>query len=289
MLEVVVQLIFFFSDKMNVKSRNWCFTLNNYTDDDIARLNANVNVVRYMIYGKEVGEAGTPHLQGFFCLPNAVRFPTAKNVVGERAHLEVARGSVEQNVEYCSKQGDVFEVGDRPLSPKEKGAKEKRRYEEAWDAAINGNIEDVDADIRVRHYNTLKKIRLDKVAERDLTDTTAEMLWYYGESGTGKSRKARTDHPDAYLKMCNKWWDSYVDQDVVLIEDLDVKHAVLVHHLKIWADRYPFLAEVKGGSVKIRPRLLIVTSNYHPSAIWTDPRDLEPILRRFKIVHFATL
>jgi hypothetical protein len=278
---------------LNRKSRNWCFTINNYTEEELDFLHATENLVphylRYMMFGKEVGKEGTPHLQGFFCMKNAIRFNSAKQVVGNRAHLEIMNGTIEHNVTYCGKDKDVTEIGERPVTPRQKGAMEKRRYAEAWDAAINGNIEDVDADIRVRHYNTLKRIRLDRIAERDLTDTEDKMLWYYGESGTGKSRKARTDHPDAYLKMCNKWWDSYVDQQVVLLEDFDIKHAVLVHHLKIWADRYPFLAEVKGGSVKIRPRLIIVTSNYHPRDIWTDPRDLEPILRRFTLVHFDKL
>lgn len=274
-------------------SRSWVWTLNNYTPEEIEAIEANSDKFRYLCFGKEVGKNGTPHLQGFVYFRNAVRMATVKSVVGVRAHCEIAKGNVDQNRGYCSKdsteENPFVEIGEKPMSQCEKGAANKRRYEEAWEAAVEGRLDDIDADLRIRHYNTIKRIRMDKIAERDLTDTTEQMEWYYGESGTGKSRKARTENPDAYLKMCNKWWDSYVDQSVVLIEDFDVKHSVLVHHLKIWLDRYPFLAEIKGGSVKIRPKKIIVTSNYHPRDIWTDERDLEPILRRVKVTHFQNL
>ena len=99
--------------------------------------------------------------------------------------------------------------------------------------------------------------------------------------------QARQRYPEAYLKSCNKWWDGYRGHAVVLIEDFDRKHDVLCHHLKIWADRYPFPAEVKGSSIKIRPQKIVVTSNYHPEDIWMNPCDLEPILRRFKVTKFS--
>jgi hypothetical protein len=68
-----------------------------------------------------------------------------------------------------------------------------------------------------------------------------------------------------------------------------VKHECLIHHLKIWADRYPFLAEAKGSSMKIRPKKIIVTSNYHPREIWNSESDLGPILRRFSVTRFGTI
>lgn len=269
-------------------SRSWTFTLNNWTMEEFESIQWNEKI-SYLIMGKEIGEQGTPHLQGYLRTKNSVRFSAIKRIVGNRAHIEQAKGSPLQNIEYCSKDGDFVEVGTRPITQQQKGEMERQRYQRAWELARQNRIEEIDADIRIHSYGTLKRIGFDATMERTLEDTTEDMLWYYGPSGTGKSRKARTDHPDAYLKMCNRWWDGYTQEETVLMEDLDKKHEGLAHHLKIWADRYPFPAEIKGGKINIRPKRIIVTSNYHPSDIWTDERDLAPILRRFKIVHFAKL
>lgn len=86
--------------------------------------------------------------------------------------------------------------------------------------------------------------------------------------------------------MCNKWWDGYDGEPEVLIEDIGVENGkALSHHIKIWADRYSFLAEYKGLVRKIRPQLILVTSNYRPEDIWKDnPEDLEAVKRRFKVI-----
>lgn len=272
------------------KSRNWCFTLNNYEQSEVEHIQSlDLDKIRYCVFGKEVGESGTPHLQGFVVFKNAVRLKTLREMIGSRCHYEVAKGNIKQNYKYCTKDGDFVELGERPQFNEEKGEREKKRYADAKTAAEEGRFDDIDADIYLRHYGTIKRIRHDKLTERKLCDTTETHEWYYGPAGTGKSRKAREENPDAYLKNCNKWWDGYVDQDVVIVDDFDQAHSVLVHHVKHWADRYPFQAEVKGSAMKIRPKKIIVTSNYHPKDIWTDKRDLDPIMRRFRVTHFPSL
>ena len=57
--------------------------------------------------------------------------------------------------------------------------------------------------------------------------------------------------------------------------------------MKRWSDRYPFPAAIKGGYLKIRPKKIVVTSQYLPEDIWDDKETLEAINRRFKIVHFS--
>lgn len=265
------------------RSRNFCFTTNNY---DGTSFEDTVECA-YIIYGKEVAETGTPHLQGFISFRNAKSLSAVIKLMKPR-HVEAAV-TITAAIEYCMKEGDYTERGTKPKTSKEKGEAEKRRWETAFHAAAEGRDEDIPYDIRFKHDLSIKRIRGDHLRKQELPDTETQHLWYYGASGTGKSRRARTDHPDAYLKMCNKWWDGYQQEPTVIIEDFDQRHEKVVHHLKLWADRYPFPAEIKGGMIKIRPNLVIVTSNYHPNEIWHNDSDLRPILRRFKVVHFNKL
>lgn len=97
-------------------SKNWCFTLNNYTEEDVARVNTLVadsdGVIEYLIYGKEIAESGTPHLQGFLTCKQRVRMARVKNLIGSNPHLECAR-NVNASILYCKKDGDWVEFGSR--------------------------------------------------------------------------------------------------------------------------------------------------------------------------------
>ena len=266
------------------KFRNFIFTRNNYADTSFED---NVTC-KYIIYGCEVAPTtGTPHLQGFVSFEHQ---KTLKTVIKLFAgcHVEVAN-TVEEAIDYCKKDGHFVERGDKPKSLKRANEIQKENWEEILKCAASGDFEAIPAEIRFKYDRNIERIRDRAIQSRELEDTEEQHEWYCGPSGTGKSRKAREENPEAYLKMCNKWWDGYIDQETVLLEDFDKKHDVLCHHLKIWADRYPFPAEAKGRALVIRPKKIIVTSNYHPEEIWTEESSLGPILRRFKIVRFGTL
>ena len=265
---------------MTDRSRNWCFTVNNYNDEDI-KLIAEWNV-KYVVYGKEIGVKGTPHLQGFVIMKQQTKLCGMKKLHGT-AHWEICMGKWEQNYEYCTKDGDFTEHGDKPTTKLERGKGEQDRWELSWTAAQEGRIEDIPADIKMRFYRTIKECMRDHMQKPDDADGVTG-VWIYGPPGCGKSRSARAKYPGAYLKGQNKWWDGYQDEEFVILDDFDT--GALGHHLKIWADRYSFLAEVKGGTLHIRPKVIVVTSNYHPEHVkfeW-DSDMAEAIKRRFKVI-----
>lgn len=86
-------------------SKRWCFTLNNYDETELVSLRQSLSQkeIRYAIFGKEVGDSGTPHLQGYLSSTKAKRLSGVKKLVGDRAHVEVAKGDERQNRSYCSK------------------------------------------------------------------------------------------------------------------------------------------------------------------------------------------
>lgn len=100
------------------RSRSWCFTLNNYVQEDEARLRALAPEVGYLIFGREIGENGTPHLQGYIFFKNAIALRSAKAKISDRAHLESSRGTPKQASDYCKKDGNYEEYGELPKQGK---------------------------------------------------------------------------------------------------------------------------------------------------------------------------
>lgn len=251
--------------------------MNNYTDQDVSDISG--WDVKYAIVGKETGDQGTPHLQGYVVLKPS-RLSAMKKLL-PRAHWEVAKGNTDQNVEYCSKQGDVIEIGVRPV---EKGKAEKQRWADAWQALTAGDMDAVPEDIKIRYYRTCKDIVKDHMVKPpDAEDVTG--VWIYGPAGVGKSRMAREQYPGAYYKNQNKWWDGYQGEEYVIIDDFDSKE--LAHHLKIWCDRYSFIAETKGGGIHIRPKKIVITSNFSIEQLFDScPQvTIDALRRRFHVTH----
>lgn len=102
-----------------MQGTRWVFTYNNYTQDDLDRLssiggNLERSGIAYLVYGREVGESGTPHLQGYVIFNSRRRLTSLRTIIGERGHYEVSRGTPLQASDYCKKGGDYTEFGDLP-------------------------------------------------------------------------------------------------------------------------------------------------------------------------------
>lgn len=181
---------------------------------------------------------------------------------------------------------NAFVKGDRPKDRKGVGKENKQVFKDAYEAAKEGRFDDIPEYLRIRYYNTFKTIHRDNQKVLPSLETLSNVWIWSKESGTGKSRTARESFPDSYIKAAdNQWWDGYSNQEVVIIEDWSIYDKCRSDMLKRAVDHYPFPAQIKGSSLMIRPKHIIVTSNYHPEEIWNEDRvTYECIMRRFKVI-----
>jgi hypothetical protein len=71
---------------------------------------------KYLTYGFEVSESGTPHLQGFVIFGIARRLAWVKAKISDRVHLESTIAKSHQARDYCHKDDNFKEFGEFPGS-----------------------------------------------------------------------------------------------------------------------------------------------------------------------------
>jgi len=264
-------------------SRYWCYTLNNPGPEDVEKAKALDS--RFTGFGREVGASGTPHLQGVLITVNAVRLAGLKKLL-PTAHWEKMKGTPAQAWAYCIKEDKApFSVGTLPGKV---GDNLSERYDAAIANAKAGLLDAIPGDMMCKYHGYFEKLKTKHAVVEDLDDVCG--IWIVGPAGCGKSRLVRSEYPGFFPKLPNRWFDGYDDEkhDSICIDDVDTSHAWLSYHFNIWADRYSFAAEVKGGMMMLRPKHCIVTSRYDIEEIWTEASTLESLKRRFKVIKMGT-
>lgn len=226
------------------------------------------------------GETNYHHWHVCLCTKTKVRGSAIARIFGTGINIQLTRSERAENYVFKDEtaiEGTRFEKGQKPL---------KRNSKTDWNRvrimAQSGNLEEIaeqNPQVFIQSYRTLRQIATDYMQRPpDLNDVCG--IWIYGPPGTGKSHYARQHYgPKIYMKAQNKWWCGYQNEPNVLLDDLDIK--VLGHYLKIWADKYAFMAETKGSSRLIRPKQFIVTSNYSIEELIEDPVCAAAVSRRF--------
>lgn len=285
-------------------AKHWCFTLNNYTDDEYGCFGTHVASGRldYVCIGRETGANGTPHLQGHVYRKAKARLQWLKRNVSDRAHWEISK-CYAKSIDYCKKgdqpkaewdelgvsgpsfglRADVVEFGVPPPA-----IGERTDLQHATNLLLNGFcMRDIALECPTVYIKFNRGLHaLQSVLFDSYESPSCRGIWIFGPPGSGKSHATRNFESDLYIKAQNKWFDGYSDQEAILLDDFDKGGKCLGHYLKIWADRWRCTGEIKGSTVALQHRRFYITSNYTPSEIWTDVGEetlLEAIERRFII------
>lgn len=286
------------------RARAWCFTINNYTDEDVQRVRDIINKDNCVcgIAEYEHQQEGTPHIQGFIRFQNQISFKSLQNQFNKRAHIEVTKGKDEANWAYCSKEGNVFIQKGEPQTIERlsrtkviseieaiRGCKERSELERLvpnWAASKSKWSRCLEI------WTEQRLLEMPKAWDGDLSKKN---FWLVGPSGSGKSRFVHNfvEPTKLYMKQHNKWWDGFLQgiHCTVLLDEVTPSEmnqgeraGWLLPLLKMWSDRYPMTAEVKGAQLYINPGTfyLFICSNYSiEQCLEGLPDELGPLKRRF--------
>lgn len=256
------------------------FTLNNYVDADEDRLRA-CERTSYLCYGREVApRTGTKHLQGYMEFKKQVAFLRLRAEF-PGFHLEPRRGTAQQAIDYCKKGGDYHEQGE----PKHQG----QRYDldACRDAALYDGMRAVSGVYNAQAIKTAEKFLEYNEEPRNWITT---VIWYYGPTGIGKSKRARDKAgaagfktEEVYIKnVGDRWWPGYDAHPCVIIDDWRDTWWPFTYTLAVF-DRYELRIELKGSHRQFKPKIIYVTTNKHPQTCYGD-ESIEQLLRRITTI-----
>jgi len=231
---------------------------------------------------EEIGAAGNRHWQLLATTSKQVRLASITRLFGF-GHWEATRSRAAE--EYVWKDdtavaGTRFELGSKPI---------QRNSAADWElvraCAQRNSLNEIPADIYVRHYFSLRAIAADNAKAVGIV-RTCHVFW--GPTGTGKSRRAWLESGmETYAKdPRTKWWCGYRGETNVIIDEF--RGSIDVSHLLRWTDRYPVTVETKGSSQPLMAQTIWITSNLSPMRWYPDidVETLDALLRRLTIVPF---
>lgn len=189
----------------------------------------------------------------------------------------MARGSDNQNKDYCTKDGKYTEYGE----PCGQGKRTDLLSAVELLNANSGNLKmcaEACPSVFIRYGRGLRDYctTMALVPKRDFK---TQVIVYTGPPGCGKSRKANETVGEKFYKTRGEWWDGYTGQEVVIIDDFYgwVKYDEM---LRV-CDRYPHKVPVKGAFVEFVSKSVIITSNVEAEQWYKfDGFDASALFRR---------
>lgn len=261
------------------KSRAYQLTLNEVSRyDELVGYLTSLKSTDYLISCEE--EAPTTghlhrHIYVHFKTPIALSIKKCQG-----AHIEICRGTPQQNIAYIEKNGKIIEeIGERP---QQGGVR-------VSDLKATATPDDLDW----RMYNTWHKIHT-APQKMKVADWHKELKVYYiqGPSGIGKSKKAHdlmvelgiSDFEE--VKHIGEFWHGIVDgKGCAVYDDFRDSHMKASEFIN-FIDYNVHCLNIKGGSVRNTYSVIIITSIIRAAELYKNMEDeaREQWLRRIQII-----
>lgn len=254
-------------EKKQLKSRRLCFTIPNYTQEDLERFHKLAESLEkhcYICYGLETAGTGLPHIQGYIELNTSQRYAYLQKYFdfkkdGEllKFHVETANGTAEENKEYTKKEGSFYEFGE----PRKQGTRtDLSEIKEAVKTAPKDLPKIIDElaqnNQQLKFAENLQRYYL---SHRDPA-VPPKVYWIHGKTGVGKTLLVYRSFVDICSVSDSNWIGTgYSQNECLLFDDFREGNVPFEKLLQI-TDRYPCTIFFKGGSIPLNSPFIIFTS-----------------------------
>jgi hypothetical protein len=278
------------------KSRNWCFTINNYEthmgtmkeEEYLTKLCEILKPIKYIIIGFEIGKEGTKHIQGYLEFEN----PRTLNGITKNlkyGHWEARKGTATQAIEYCKKENNFFEFGEKSSQGKRSDLNELKESIFAGKRVDEITNENPMAFHQYgRTLNKLEDLAMRKIYRTEIT----KGIWYHGPTGVGKSHKAFENYnPKTHYIVPNDngWWDGYTQQETVILNDF--RGEIPYNEMLQLLDKWPYHVKRRHREpMPFTSKRIIITCSIPPEEIYNyrNERDnIEQLLRRLEVINLV--
>jgi len=263
--------------------RRYCFTAYHVFQYDVTK------IVGLLFQLERCPSTGRLHYQGYMEFQDPVRYSGAVAALGGGVSVRHCRGSREDNLKYCSKSVSKVDGPWNPIPFPEKVPGQRNDIHDAMDVlasdGIRGVIE-VAPEVFLKYEKSLRSMQLEMGWYKVRTWKT-EVWWLCGESRTGKTEWCDKYFPrekvmDNFYTSCNQWWDGYVGQENVVIDDYRPEHFP-EHLLLRLLDKTPLRVNIKGTTCQFLAKRIVINSNYRPQDIFSWEERI-PLLNRIEHV-----
>lgn len=251
--------------------------------------------LKWLIYGHEVGEQGTPHLQGASVIGRQLAWSTLKKAFPPRTHIEEMRGTPRESFIYCTKDdNNYYQFGDEPKPGKRNdllSAVEAMRTVKSMRDFVKN---DENAATFIRYPRGLTTFR-SLLQQPRSPDRPPIIYWLHGPTGAGKTKAAWTFY-ETYFGTTDqtwisngslRWFDGYDGHQGAILDDIRAD-SIPYNELLRLLDRYPLRVEIKGGTVEWNPTFIIITAPMEPDQFFRVGDDIEQLKRRLNGVYEFT-
>ena len=230
-------------------------------------------VVKYAIACKEVAPTtGTVHYHCLICCENVISTRNGKEVLtieNIMPHIKRIKNNLVNIINYIKKDGSFSEV-NKENAPRKKQMEKREKAE----LMINGDLRELFMEGVLGAVDIIRAEKLRNIFQVQAPADKYQkklILWFKGETGEGKTKTA-VDIAERYFDgeywISNetlKWFDGYRGQPVAIIDDFRKSMLTEWSFLLRLLDGYNLIVQVKGGFVKWKPKVIIVTSPASPS------------------------